>query len=281
MLSFIPSPIGNLADITIRSLEALAQSEIVFCEDTRVSKQLFKLLQERFSSFFQKQVERKFISLHQHNEDYILNKINIEIFKNNVVYLSDAGTPGISDPGTKLIQFAIVNQIDFEILPGATASIIAPLLSGFIDKQFLFWGFLPHKGKERKKQLEQILAIGFTTTIYEAPHRILKLIKEIVAFEPHRDIFLVKELTKKFETRFRGTAEEVLKKLEKSNLKGEWVVVVKASNKQQFGVIQPEDIFNLSISAKEKAKLLSKITGEKTKIIYQRIIKEANFLNKN
>jgi 16S rRNA (cytidine1402-2'-O)-methyltransferase len=276
LLNFVPTPIGNLADITIRSLEILAQSEIVFCEDTRVSKQLFKLLQERFSFFFQKQIEREFISLHQHNEDYVLEKLNIEIFKSNVVYLSDAGTPGISDPGTKLIQFAITHQIDFEILPGATASIIAPLLSGFLDKQFLFWGFLPHKGKERRKQLEQILAIDFTTTIYEAPHRILKLIKEIVALEPHRDIFLVKELTKKFETRFRGTAEEVLKKLEKSNLKGEWVVVVKASDKNNFGVIQQDDIFNLSISSKEKAKLLSKITGENTKAIYQKIIQEKN-----
>ena len=279
MLIFVPTPIGNLADITIRSLETLNNSEIVFCEDTRVSKQLFKLLQERFSFFFQKQTQtkREFISLHQHNEDYILNNLDIDIFQRNVIYLSDAGTPGISDPGTKLIQFAITHQIDFEILPGATASIIAQLLSGFLDKQFLFWGFLPHKGKERKRQLEQILAIDFTTTIYEAPHRILKLINEIVELEPHRDIFLVKELTKKFETRFRGTAKEILKKLEKSNLKGEWVVIIKANNKKNFGVIQQDDILNLSISLKEKAKLLSKITGEHTKVIYQKIIQEDNF----
>ena len=277
MLTFVPTPIGNLADITIRSLEILSNSEIVFCEDTRVSKQLFKLLQERFSFFFQKQSEQEFISFHQHNENYILNNLDIDIFQRKVIYLSDAGTPGISDPGTKLIQFAITHQIDFEILPGATASIIAPLLSGFLDKQFLFWGFLPHKGKERKKQLEQILAIDFTTTIYEAPHRILKLINEIVELEPHRDIFLVKELTKKFETRFRGTAEEILKKLKNSNLKGEWVVIVKASDKKDFGVIQQNDILNLSISSKEKAKLLSKITGENTKAIYQRIIQKKNY----
>ena len=271
MLSFVPTPIGNLGDITIRSLERLSSSEIVFCEDTRVSKHLFKLFEERYPQFFT-QKDRNFISLHHHNQEKVLAKIDISIFQQNIVYVSDAGTPAISDPGIELINFAIENNVKFDVLPGATALTVASLLSGFADRKLLFWGFLPHKGKDRENELNSTLASGFTTVIYESPHRILKLLDELSTLEPKREILVAKELTKKFEKRYRGLADEVANKIRSENLKGEWIVVLKGIEKRGVSAISKYDIENLKLPPKEKAKLISKITGETVKDIYNSLI---------
>jgi len=270
LLSFVPTPIGNLGDITIRSLERLSSSKTVFCEDTRVSKQLFRLLEERYPQFVESQ-NRDFIALHHHNQNRVFSSLDLEVFQQNTIYISDAGTPAISDPGIELINFAIQKDIEFEVLPGSTALTVASLLSGFADRKLLFWGFLPHKGKDRANELSSVLSNGFSTVIYESPHRIEKLISEITEIEPNREIFVAKELTKKFERRFRGSAENIFEKLKTANLKGEWVVVVKGLEKSG-SAISKEDIQKLKIPPKEKAKLISKITGEKIKDIYNQII---------
>lgn len=272
MLSFIPTPIGNLGDITIRSLEILSSSETVFCEDTRVSKHLFKLFEERYPQFFQYK-DRKFISLHHHNQDRVLGNIDLDIFKTESVYISDAGTPGISDPGVELLNFAVEKNIKFDVLPGATALTVASLLSGFADRKLLFWGFLPHKGKDRENELNSTLSNGFTTVIYESPHRIEKLLSELSTIEPEREIFIAKELTKKFERHYRGSAKDIAEELKSVSLKGEWIVVLKGIENSGTSAISKKDIKNLNIPPKEKAKLISKITGETVKDIYNSLIK--------
>ncbi len=271
MLSFVPTPIGNLGDITFRSLERLSNSEIVLCEDTRVSKQLFNLLSERYSDLFQKR-EREFISLHHHNQNRVLAQIDLSIFKSEVVYISDAGSPGISDPGVELVNFAIKHNIEFDVLPGATAISVGTLLSGFADRELLFWGFLPHKGKERSSELSTVLNSGYTTLLYESPHRIEKLLNELAEIKPNLHIFVAKELTKKFEKRWWGRAEEIREELKSENLKGEFLVVIKGVERNSSSAITTEDIEALSLPPKEKAKLLSKLTGEKVKEIYNRLI---------
>lgn len=271
MLSFVPTPIGNLGDITIRSLERLASSETVFCEDTRVSKQLFRLFEERYPQFFP-QKDRVFISLHHHNEDKVLKNIDLDIFQKDSVYVSDAGTPGISDPGVTLLNFAVKEDIEIDVLPGATALTVASLLSGFADRKLLFWGFLPHKGKDRENELNLVLSNGYSTVIYESPHRIEKLLSELQTVEPDREIFVAKELTKKFEKRYRGSADEIAEKLKSENLKGEWIVVLKGVDSKNRSAISKADIEKLNIPPKEKAKLLSKMTGETVKDIYNSLI---------
>ena len=268
MLSFVPTPIGNLEDITIRGLKRLSSSEIVFCEDTRVAKRLFHLLTEKYPQFLQPK-NREFLSLHQHNSKKILSQLDISIFEKEVIYISDAGSPGISDPGIELVNFAISNGIDFEVLPGATALTVGALLSGFSDRKLLFWGFLPHKGKERERELQTILDSGFTTILYESPHRIEKLLDEVAKYGADRDIFIGRELTKQFEERIWGKGDEIGKLLK--GRKGEFVVVIRGEEKKS-SPISLEDIEPLSIPPKEKAKLIAKITGEKVKEVYSRLV---------
>jgi 16S rRNA (cytidine1402-2'-O)-methyltransferase len=266
LFSFVPTPIGNLGDISIRSLQRLAESEIVFCEDTRVSKSLLNLLSNRYPEFFKNSIDKRFFSMHSHNEKEILEKLDLELLQNGI-YMSDAGMAGISDPGIELLNFLQKKNLEFEVLPGASASSMAQLLSGFEGKS-LFFGFLPHK-KSREKELEEVLFSGYNTTLFEAPHRLLKLLKEISEIAPEREIFVGKELTKKFEQRWWGRADEVLKEI--SSTKGEWVVVVKGERKEQ-GRISVKDLENANIHPKEKAKLLSKLINKSSKEIYKELI---------
>jgi 16S rRNA (cytidine1402-2'-O)-methyltransferase len=270
MLYFIPTPIGNIQDITLRSLELIESADIVFCEDTRVTKKLLALLDERYGL---KHHIQKFYSLHSHNEESVIKNLDIEMFEKNVLYLSDAGMPCISDPGVKLIQYAQQNGIEYEVLPGANAAVAAYASSGFDEKEFLFFGFLPHKSNERKTILQDILGNGYNTILYEAPHRIKKLIDEINDIDSHRELFVQKEISKLHQKWFKDSAKNIAKLFENENLKGEWVVVIKA-NKLQTSIITKDDILSLQIPKKQKAKLLSKITGESVKEIYGRLVNE-------
>jgi len=276
LLHIIPTPIGNIEDITFRSLKTLFLSEIVLAEDTRVTKQLFNILENRFGNFIEKSTEkREFISVHSHNEDEVLKKLDVSIFKEkNVIFVTDAGMPSISDPGFKLISFAIENQIEFEVFPGASASILSFVLSGFETTKFTFWGFLPHKGKDREQELNRAISNSNTTILFESPHRILKLLEELKNLIPERKIFAGKELTKKFEKRFYGSSSEVFEDVKNANTKGEWVVVIshdKNLTSSQTSAISVKDIEELQISTKQKAKLISKITGIPVKECYRNL----------
>ncbi len=269
MLSLVPTPIGNIGDISLRAIEALSQADILLCEDTRVTKKLIHILQERYNTSFKENQE--FISLHSHNEQAFVDKLEVSFFDKNVVYASDAGMPGVSDPGQTLVSFCIKNSVEYDVLPGANAVLTAFVASGFVQTQMFFFGFLDHKGNSRKAGLLKALHNGYTTIMYESPHRLEKLLLEIEKEEPSRELFLAKELTKKYQKYFRGTASEALVELA-GNFRGEWVVVIRASEAQAESAISQKDVLKLDLPKKVQAKLISKITGENTKVCYQRLL---------
>ena len=269
MLSFVPTPIGNIGDISLRSIELLSQADILLCEDTRVTKKLIHILKERYNTEFKENQE--FISLHSHNEKDFVEKLEPSFFEQNIVYASDAGMPGVSDPGQALVAYCIKNGVEYDILPGANAVLTAFVASGFEQTQMLFLGFLDHKGTSRSAGLQKALHNGFTTVLYESPHRLEKLLLEIQEEEPSRELFLAKELTKKYQKYLRGTASEALENLA-GNFRGEWVVVISAGEAQSESAISQKDILALDLPKKTQAKLISKITGENTKACYQRLL---------
>ncbi len=268
MVTFVPTPIGNIEDITFRALKVLENAQILFCEDSRVAKKLLLLLSQKFDTNFN--IE-KFIPLHSHNEKKVLSNIDKEIFEKNVVYMSDAGMPSISDPGSALVLYCQENDIEYDVLPGANAVLLSFVNSGFGDKEFLFLGFLPHKGKDRERELDKALYSGYTTVLYESPHRIEKLINEITLIEPTRELFAIKEATKLYQTKFHYTAKELNEKFKSSNLRGEWCVVIKAGEKSDSSMAL-NDIKNLNIPKRDKAKLLSKATGQSVKECYNELL---------
>ena len=269
MLSLVPTPIGNIGDISLRAIEALSEADILLCEDTRVTKKLIHILKERYDTTFKENQE--FISLHSHNEKSFVEKLEPTFFEQNIVYASDAGMPGISDPGQVLVRYCIDNGIKYDIFPGANALLTAFVASGFIETQMLFFGFLDHKGSSRSAGLQKALHNGFTTILYESPHRLEKLLLEIAKEEPTRELFLAKELTKKYQKYFHGTAKEILDMFD-SNIRGEWVVVIRAGEAQTASAITQKDILSLDLPTKTQAKLICKITGENTKECYQRVL---------
>ena len=260
MVTFVPTPIGNLDDISKRALLALENAEIVFCEDTRVTKKLLNL--------YNISLNKTFISMHSHNEDKVISNLKKEdLITKNCVYVSDAGMPGISDPGSKLIQFCQKENVPYTVIPGANAALTAYVASGF-EGEFCFFGFLPHKGKEREDKLLNVLENDKISILYESPHRIEKLIDELKKYAPERTIFLAKELTKLHETFIKAKAKEI--KLD--NIKGEWVVVIDKGEKQNKLELSYNDILALNLPLKEKSKLLSKISDKSAKEIYKELL---------
>lgn len=270
MVYFIPTPIGNLEDISHRSLNLLMRVTHIFCEDTRVTKKLLSLLSKQYNLDFS---QKTFISFHSHNEDEVLKTLDINsLHANDYAFVSDAGMPGISDPGAKMVKFAQENGVEYEVLSGANALLLAYASSGFLDTPFSFFGFLPHKGKDREQKLNEVLNSPQNAILYESPHRVEKLLEEIVNKEEDREIFAIKEATKKYEKKFFGKAKDVYKKIKEANSKGEWVVVIKkGENQLKNSSLHVNDILNLSLKPKEKSKLLAKITGQNANIWYKKL----------
>jgi 16S rRNA (cytidine1402-2'-O)-methyltransferase len=180
--------------------------------------------------------------------------------------------PGVSDPGALLVAYAQEHKIAYDVLPGANAVLSAYVASGFISTQFLFFGFLPHKTKEKESLLFEVLESGYVSIVYEAPHRLRKLLEIVIKISPERELFLAKELTKKYQKFYKGKAKELLEQLPKE-IKGEWVVVFDKSKKTTHGSpISVADIEALDLPKKQKAKLLSKLTGENTKELYKKML---------
>ncbi len=266
MLRLVPTPIGNIQDITLRAIEALKSAQILLCEDTRVTKKLINLLNLDIKT-------SKIKSVHKYNINEFLSKIDPSFFEKDVVYVSDAGMPGISDPGVELIRYCQKNSIEYDVFPGASAFVTAFVASGF-EGEFSFFGFLPHSGKKREERLEQILNHHLTSIIYEAPHRLLKLLDEIYKIDEKRELFLAKELTKMHQTFFRGSAKTLLEILNEEKVRGEWVVVISASSEvKKESLITKSDILKLNIPKKDKAKLLAKLTDRPIKDCYNELIK--------
>jgi len=274
MLYFIPTPIGNLNDISLRALELLKTCQILFCEDTRVSKSLIALLNERFNTGIK---IRTFIPLHSHNEKEVLQNIDLTLFEQNLAYLSDAGMPGISDPGRALVEFCFENNLDFEVLPGANAALVALVSSGFCVKEFIFLGFLANKSFQRQKDIEKLLSNPYPSVVYESSKRILNLIEQIVQTDKDREIFAIKEISKKFQTKFKAKASDLLKLLANANLSGEWTLVIKETQTEfNNNSLCEEDILKLDLPLKTKCKLLAKMNGKNPKELYQKLLLRQN-----
>ena len=219
-LYIVSTPIGNLKDITLRALEILKEVNFIACEDTRVTAFLLNHYE----------IKSELISLNAANEsskiDYVLEKI-----KNgeSCALVSDAGTPGISDPGARLISAAIKAGITVSTIPGASAAIAALTISGFPTDSFIFEGFIPQK-KGRQKMLRELAEEKRTIIIYESTYRIEKLLNELNEYMPERLVVVCRELTKKFEETWRGKPSEIIANLSKKVTKGEFTIVISALN---------------------------------------------------
>jgi 16S rRNA (cytidine1402-2'-O)-methyltransferase len=263
LLTLTPTPIGNLKDISVRALEVLTRAEVIFCEDTRVTKKLLNLLNIPLN--------KEFISMHSHNENIVLKNLNPETLINKeCVYVSDAGMPGISDPGSKLVRFVQQHNIPYTVIPGANAALTAFVASGF-EGEFCFYMFLPHKGEQRVQKLNEIVNSGKIAILYESPHRIEKLITELKTLIPEREVFLAKELTKMHETYIKAKAKDI----NIQNTKGEWVVVIDKAQKSNELVLTYEEIIKLNLPLREKSKLLAKISTKSAKEIYKELMEKS------
>ena len=220
-LYIVPTPIGNLEDITIRAINILKEVDIIFAEDTRVTKQLLN----HFN------IQNKLISSHLYNENQNEEK-EIKYLKEgkNIAIVSDRGTPVISDPGYILVKNAIENGYNVVCLPGPTALIPALVMSGLSSGPFTFYGFLNSKESKRKKELELLKSTSYPIIFYEAPHRLIKTLNNIHEILGNRKIAIVREISKKYEEVIRGTVENILKAVE--NIKGEIVLIVEGNSKE-------------------------------------------------
>lgn len=218
----IPTPIGNMEDITIRAINTLKLVDVIFCEDTRVTAQLLKNFE----------ISKKLISSHKFNEDLNDSKL-LEYLKdgNNVGIVTDRGTPIISDPGYELVKVAIENNYNIISLPGPTAFVPALTMSGLSPQPFMFYGFLNNKSSKRKKELESLKNHNETIIFYEAPHRIIETLEDMLEVLGNRNISISREISKKFEEVYRGKLSELMSEM--IDVKGELVIVVEGNNEEQ------------------------------------------------
>lgn len=214
-LYLVPTPIGNLEDMTFRAINVLKEVEIIFSEDTRVTSVLLNHFE----------IKNHLIALHDHNEDVVKEKV-LEYLKNNksVAIVTDRGTPIVSDPGYKTVKYVTDFGYNVVALPGANAFVPALISSGIEPAPFLFYGFLNSKETKRKQELENLKFSKYTIIFYEAPHRIEKTMNDIMEVMGDRQVSLSREISKKFESIYRGNISTLLPTLK--DIKGEFVVVV-------------------------------------------------------
>lgn len=214
-LYLIPTPIGNLEDMTIRSINILKLVDVIFCEDTRVTL----LLLNHF------EIRKKVIALHEHNEETAKEKV-LEYLKNgsSVAIVTDRGTPIISDPGYKTVKYVSSLGYNVVALPGANAFVPALIVSGIEPAPFVFYGFLNSKDSKRKQELEKLKFCRYTMIFYEAPHRIKRTMEEMYETFGDREVSLSREISKKYESVYRGVISNLLPTLD--DIKGEFVIVV-------------------------------------------------------
>lgn len=217
----VPTPIGNLGDITIRALEVLKTADRIACEDTRRSGIL--LAHHGISG-------KSLVSLHEHNEIRKAPELVAAAKAGEVIaFISDAGMPGVSDPGYRLVQACLDADVDFDVLPGSSAVLTALIGSGLPCHAFRFGGFLSVKSGKRKSAMSSVLESGETGIFFESPHRILSTLEILVEIAPEARVCVARELTKKFETYHRGTPEEVLAWFKAHGTKGEMVILMNSA----------------------------------------------------
>ncbi len=224
MLYIVSTPIGNREDITLRALRILKEVDLIAAEDTRHTSLLLKHfgIHTPLTSYFEGNEFRK--------KEFILSKLKQD---HRVALVSDAGTPGISDPGFRLIQIAIENQIPIVSIPGASAVIAALSVSGLPTDAFLFKGFLPHKSKKRRDWLKQLEGVRETLIFYESPHRLSETLDDIFEILGDREMVLTRELTKIYEEVLRGRVSEIQTQIGERKLKGEITLVISGKTRKK------------------------------------------------
>ena len=217
MLTLVPTPVGNLEDITLRALHVLREADLIAAEDTRHAAVLLK----------HHGINRPLISLHEHNEAQRAEEIAQRLAAGeDIALLTDAGTPGISDPGFRVVRECIEHGLEFTVLPGPTAILPALVGSGLPLHEFYFGGFLPVKSGRRQATLEAALARRETSIFFESPHRIVKSLAVLAELAPDRPVCVARELSKKFEEYWRGPAAELSARAEKQPPRGEICLLV-------------------------------------------------------
>ncbi|MGL5296259.1 MAG: 16S rRNA (cytidine(1402)-2'-O)-methyltransferase [Culicoidibacterales bacterium] len=218
-LYLVPTPIGNLEDMTFRAIKTLQEVDMIAAEDTRVTKKLCNHFE----------IQTPLVSLHEHNEwqkrEWIVEQLQLG---KSIALVSDAGMPCISDPGVQLVEAVLANDLPVVPLPGANAALTALIASGLTPQPFYFYGFLAHKKNEKKKQLAQLAFMTDTLVFYESPHRIKETLQVMLDSFGDRRIVLARELTKKFEEFLRGSISEIIEVCD--GLKGEMVIIVEAGD---------------------------------------------------
>lgn len=261
-LYLVATPIGNLEDITFRAINTLKEVDIIAAEDTRHT---LKLLNHY-------EISKPLISYHRHNEDVKSDVLISKLLEGqNIAVVTDAGTPGISDPGEEIVKEAIKNSIEVIPIPGACALINALIVSGLNTKSFAFYGFLPLNKKNREDALNKIKKENKTVILYEAPHKILKTLQDILNFIGDVNCVLAKEITKIHEEYNRGKISEIIDRLgEKEIIKGEYVLLLDLN---LCITKETDDIVNKSI---EEQYNYYKLQGLEKKEIIKRIAKNKN-----
>ena len=262
-LYLIPTPVGNMEDITLRAINILKKVDFLLCEDTRITAELLNKLD----------IKKKLVHSDDHNEDslkeMVLSKLQDGL---NIGLVTDRGTPIISDPGYKIVEYVTKNGFNVISLPGPTAFVPALTMSGINPAPFLFYGFLNSKESKRIKELESLKNLPYTIILYEAPHRITDMLKSLLSVFGNRQIALCREISKKYEEAIRGTIEEVL--TVSDTLKGEMVVVVEGNlDKEDYSSLTILEHINLyledGMSDKEAIKKVAVERGIPKSVVYK------------
>jgi 16S rRNA (cytidine1402-2'-O)-methyltransferase len=263
-LYLCPTPIGNLEDITMRVLRVLRESDIIACEDTRHTLKLLNHFE----------IKKKLTSYHEHNKERKKHVI-ADMIRNGqkVALVTDAGMPGISDPGEDLVKLCIEESLPFEVLPGPSAFVNALVASGLSSRRFVFEGFLDKKKKERNLAFGRIENETRTIIVYEAPHRIKKTLIELQKILGERKCVLCRELTKRYEEHLRGTSEYLLNYYESLDPRGEYVIVIEGKTEEvkEFTDEMIEIRLNKCLERGMKKKEAVKFVAEETGVSRNRI----------
>ena len=269
ILYLVPTPIGNMEDITFRSLKVLKDVEVIFSEDTRVTQNLL--------NYFE--IKKRLIALHDHNESIVKEEVLSYLEQGvNVAIVTDRGTPIISDPGYKTVSYVSKKGYSVVALPGACAFVPALIVSGINPQPFTFYGFLDSKIEKRKKELLSLKFVTNTLIFYEAPHRILQTMKLMLEIFGDREVSLSREITKKFESVYRGNITDLLPTL--NEIKGEFVIVVSGFEKSiddiQFGVVEQVEFYiNNGMDKMEAIKVVAREREMKKNDVYAMYHQEA------
>jgi len=265
ILYLVATPIGNLEDISLRALRILSEVDLIAAEDTRVTGRLLTHYD----------ITTRMISYHEFSDQDRINELVERLGSEDLALVSDAGTPSLSDPGYRLVQATIAAGHRIVPIPGATAMIAALASSGLPTDRFLFLGFLPRQSRARRTALQAVASLPYTLVLYEAPHRLKKLLADIVSILGDRQLCVARELTKIYEETWRGSAKEAVSKYQQGRVRGEITVVIAGASPDEEKWTQAELMSELETllargeSSKAAAESLAHLSGWKKRDIYR------------